>query len=132
MNIVALIGRLTRDIELKYTQSGKPVANFSLAVDRRYKDANGEKVCDFINCISWEKKAELLDQYCKKGSQIAVTGELQMRKYQTREGENRTAFEVLVDQVQFLGGNRDGNQSADSQESHGSQTGPVSDADLPF
>ncbi|MBD3265940.1 single-stranded DNA-binding protein [bacterium] len=124
MNRIILIGRLTRDPELRYTQSGIPVANFSVAVDRRFKNASGERETDFINIVAWRKQAELVGEYLNKGFQVAVEGSLQMRKYQTREGENRTAYEVVADSVQFLdrGGRR-------GQDSGGSST--YKDADAP-
>ena len=144
MNRVILIGRLTRDPEIRYTQSGIAVANFSIAVDRRFKNANGEKETDFINIVAWRKQAELVGEYVKKGYMIAVDGSLQMRKYQTREGENRTTFEVLADNLQFLDrggrGTQDGSyppplddQDAPPPPSFDSQpAAQVSDSDLPF
>ncbi|HPA44399.1 MAG TPA: single-stranded DNA-binding protein [bacterium] len=103
MNHIVLIGRLTRDPEMKYTNSGVALVRFSLAVDRRFKNAQGERETDFINLVAWRKTAELINQYVKKGEQIAVQGSLQMRKYQTQQGENRTVYEVVVDDMRFLG-----------------------------
>ena len=147
MNRVILIGRLTRDPEIRYTQSGIAVANFSLAVDRRFKNANGEKETDFINVVAWRKQAELIGEYLKKGFMTAVEGSLQMRKYQTREGENRTVYEVMADSVQFLdrgsrgsGGGQDSSyppplddQDAPPPLNFDAPPGaPVSESDLPF
>jgi len=111
MNHVVLIGRLTRDPEVKYTNSGVAVANFSLAVDRRFKNAQGERETDFINLVAWRKTAELVGKYLTKGRQVAVHGSLQMRKYQTQQGENRTVYEVIAEDVQFLDG-RGGSSAA--------------------
>ena len=121
MNRVVLIGRLTRDPDVKYTNSGVAVANFSLAVDRRFRNAQGEKETDFINIVAWRKTAELCGEYLKKGRQVAVDGWLQMRKYQTQQGENRTVYEVVADNVQFLG----------SRGSETSAPPPPSDGDAP-
>ncbi len=102
LNRVILIGRLTADPEMRYTQSGVPVARMRLAVDRRFKSASGERETDFINLTAWRKVAELVGQYMKKGRLIAVEGSLQMNRFQTKEGENRVTYEVVVDNVQFL------------------------------
>lgn len=97
MNTVMLIGRLTKDIEIRSTQTGKPVAAFSLAVDRRGKDAGA----DFINCVAWNQTAEAMNRYLHKGSKIAVVGRLQTRTYDGREGK-RYVTEVIVNEVDFL------------------------------
>lgn len=126
MNRVILIGRLVADPELRYTQSGIPVARIRLAVDRRYKSASGERETDFINIVAWRRLAELLNEYMKKGRQIAVEGSLQMNRFQTKEGENRVTYEVLAENIQFLdrGGAPGDTGSTDSF------AGP-SDADAP-
>lgn len=102
INRVILIGRLVADPEMRYTQSGVPVARMRLAVDRRFKNASGERETDFINLTAWRKQAELVGQYMKKGRLIAVEGSLQVNKYQTKEGENRERYEVVADTIQFL------------------------------
>ena len=102
INCVILVGRLTADPEIRYTQSGIPVANFSIAVERNFKNSAGERETDFINIVAWRKTAELMAEYTKKGHMIGVDGTLQMRKYQTKEGENRTVYEVQADSIQFL------------------------------
>ncbi|MGI6457554.1 MAG: single-stranded DNA-binding protein [bacterium] len=114
LNKVILIGRITADPELRYTQSGIAVASYSIAVDRRFKGPNGEKQTDFINVVSWRKQAELLCNYVKKGYMIAVEGSLHMRKYQAQDGQNRTVYEVVTDNVQFLdrGGRSGGGEYA--------------------
>ncbi|MDX9753249.1 MAG: single-stranded DNA-binding protein [bacterium] len=124
INHIVLVGRLTRDPEIRYTQTGIPVASFSIAVDRRFKNANGERETDFINLVAWRKQAELVGEYVKKGYLIGVEGALHMRKYQTREGENRTAYEVVCDNIQFLDrGSRSGGGAYEPT--------PFSDADAP-
>lgn len=97
MNNINLIGRLTADVELKQTQSGIEVCSFSLAVKRpKVKDTT-----DFINCVAWRNTAKFISQYFKKGSLIAVSGVLTSRKYQDNNGNNRTVFEVVVDDAEF-------------------------------
>ena len=96
---VILIGRLCADPELRYTNNGTVVANFTLAVDRRFSK---EKQADFINIVAWKAQAENCAKYIAKGAQVAVEGRIQTRKYQDRDGNNRTAFEVVANSVQFL------------------------------
>lgn len=102
LNRVVLIGRMTADPEIRTTSSGVQVANFSLAVDRRFKNAQGERETDFVNIVAWRKTAELVGQYCHKGRRLAVDGSLQVRTYQAQDGSNRRAYEVVADNVQFL------------------------------
>lgn len=97
MNSVILIGRLTRDPELKFGQSGKAYSRFSLAVDRPFQ--KGET--DFINCVAFGKTAELIGEYLRKGSKVGVQGSLQMNRYEMN-GEKRTSYDVIVNQVEFL------------------------------
>jgi len=99
MNTVILIGRLTRDPELRYTNSGHAVANFTLAVDRPFSK---EKETDFIPIIVWQKQAEICAEYLLKGSQVAVEGRLQVRGYEDKQGNKRSATEVVASSVQFL------------------------------
>ncbi len=102
INNVVLVGRLTRDPEVRYTQSGIAVCSFSLAVERNYRSASGEKETDFINCTAWRKPGELIGQYTSKGSLLGVQGSLQMRKYQDKDGNTRTVYDVVVENFQFL------------------------------
>ena len=104
LNRSALMGRLTADPELKTTQNGNSVTSFTIAVDRSYK--KGE--VDFINIVAWRKTAEFICNYFSKGSMIAVDGRIQTRRYEDRNGNKRTAFEVLADEVSFCGGKSDG------------------------
>lgn len=97
MNLVILTGRLTRDPELKFGQSGKAYSRFSLAVDRPF--SKGE--ADFINCVAFGKTAELIGEYLRKGKKVGVNGRLQMNKYEMN-GEKRTSYDVLVDTIEFL------------------------------
>ena len=102
LNKTILIGRLTWDPELKETQSGTSVCNFSIAVNRRYKNAEGGYDADFINCVAWRQTGEFVSKYFTKGSMVAVVGSLQTRKYE-KDGQKRTVTEVLVDEVNFCG-----------------------------
>ncbi len=105
LNRAILIGRLTRDPELKYTPSGLPVANFTIAVDRNQApNAQGEKETDFIPCVAWRQSAEFAANYLQKGALVAVEGRIQVRKWQTQDGQNRWTTEVVCDRVQGLGG----------------------------
>ena len=100
MNKVLLIGRLAKDPELRYTQSGTAVANFTLAVNRRY-NPNGEQEADFINCVAWRQTAEFITRFFRKGNRIALQGSLQSRKYTANDGSNRTVYEVVIDNAEF-------------------------------
>ncbi len=103
MNKVILIGRLTRDPELKTTTTGVSVTTFSIAVERNYvNEETGQRDADFINCLSWRKQAENIAKYCSKGSQIALEGRIQVRSYDDRDGNRRFVTEVVADNVTFL------------------------------
>ena len=102
INNVTLMGRLTADAELKSTTSGKYVTSFSIAVDRDFTQ-NGERQADFINIVAWGKTAEFITKYFSKGDMIAVRGSIQTRQYE-KDGNKRTATEVLVDKASFCGG----------------------------
>lgn len=106
MNKVILMGRLTREPELKTTQSGTSVCNFSIAVNRRYKNAEGNYDADFVNCVAWRQTGEFVSKYFTKGSMVAVVGSLQTRKYE-KDGQKRTVTEVLVDEAYFCGDKTD-------------------------
>ena len=99
MNSVNIMGRLTRDAELRATQTGKSVASFTIAVDSGYGE---KKTANFIPCVAWEKTAEFVNKYFGKGDMIAITGELRSRSYE-KEGQKRTVLEVLVSNVDFCG-----------------------------
>ncbi len=107
LNMAVLMGRLTADPELRHTNSGIPVATFSLAVDRRFKSGE-ERLTDFINIVAWRQTAEFVSKYFRKGQLVAVEGSIQTRRYQDKEGNNRTAFEVVANNVHFAESKRDG------------------------
>lgn len=102
MNKVIIIGRTTKDIELKQTPSGTSVAEFSVAVKRTFKNANGENESDFFNCIAFSKLAETISKYVKKGDQVGIEGRLQTRNYTNREGKKIYVTEIIVENVEFL------------------------------
>lgn len=107
INRVVLIGRLTRDPELRTTSGGKSVCDFSIAVRKRIKPADGSADADFFRVTCWEKTAEYVANYLTKGRLVAVEGRLQSRKYQANDGSNREVVEVVADNVQSLEGQRD-------------------------
>ena len=100
MNRVTLIGRITKDPEIKYTPTGYAVVQFTLAVERKFKDANGEKQTDFINCVAWRTQAEFIANYVKKGNALAIDGSLQNRSYETQNGERRQISEIIIEHVE--------------------------------
>ena len=102
LNRIILIGRLTRDPELRYVPSGQPVASFTLAVDRSFANQQGERQTDFIDIVAWRKLAEQVTQHLAKGRLVAVEGRLQIRSYETQDGQKRKAAEVVADAVRFL------------------------------
>ena len=101
LNIAAIMGRLTADPELRHTPNNVPVTSFSVAVARSFVRQGQERETDFINVVAWRSTAEFVCRYFKKGNMIAVNGSIQTRKYQDRDGNNRTAFEVVADNVHF-------------------------------
>lgn len=101
INRITILGRLARDPELRNTQTGTAVTSITLAVDRNRKDADGNTPVDWIDCIAWQRTAEILAQYARKGALIGVTGRLQSRKYTAKDGTPRTAWEVVVDEFSF-------------------------------
>jgi len=102
LNRIILIGRLTRDPELRYVPSGQPVASFTLAVDRPFTNQAGERETDFIDVVAWRKLADQVAQHLTKGRLVAVEGRLQIRSYETQEGQKRKVAEVVADSVRFL------------------------------
>lgn len=147
LNNVVLIGRLTKDPELRYTTSGKAVATLRLAVDRGTTNPQGEKETDFIDVVVWERQAETVANYLQKGRLIAVQGRLQIRQYETQEGQRREKAEVVASQVRFLdrgqdagaggggfGGERMSNSPSPRREAPGMGGEPNfhDDDDVPF
>lgn len=102
MNSVCMTGRITKDPEIRHTQNQIACLMFTLAVDRGYKDAQGNKLSDFIPCVAWNSKAEFISKYVKKGNMLEVTGTIQSRMYQNQQGENRVLIEVILDSVSNL------------------------------
>ena len=113
INQVILMGRLTRDPEMRSTTTGKSIANFSLAVTRTWRDQNGaqQDQTSFINCVAWGKPGEIIAQYVQKGSPLLVSGRLDQRSYDDKDGNKRQAVEVVVEDFNFIGGGRGGDDS---------------------
>lgn len=107
LNHIVLMGRLTRDPELRYTQSQIPVASFTLAVDRDFGRDGAERQTDFIDIVTWRKTAEFAAKHFGKGSSMAVSGRLQMRNWQDNNGNKRVSAEVIADNIYFAGSRRD-------------------------
>ena len=145
INNVVLVGRLTKDIDLRYTGSGTAVGNFTLAVNRKVK-SDGQPTADFINCVAWKKTAEIIANHTKKGSQVGVEGSIQTRSYDNNEGKRVYITEVLVQSVTLLDSksenesNKQNSNNTTSTSSNmgsdpfdrGSQPIDISDDDLPF
>lgn len=122
INRVVLTGRLTKDVELRYTQSGAAVASFTIAVDRQFKKENGEREADFINVVIWRKPAENFASFFGKGSLVGIEGRLQTRSYDDQNGQRRYITEVVVDSFSFL------ESRADRQAKQGSNSNPSFDS----
>lgn len=102
INNVVLVGRMTRDAELRYTPSNQAVATFTLAVNRNFKNQNGEREADFINCVIWRQQAENLANWAKKGTLVGVTGRIQTRNYENQQGQRVYVTEIVADNFQIL------------------------------
>ena len=116
LNVVAIIGRMVKDPELKTTNSGKSVCSFRIANDSGYKDASGQSQTNWLDVTAWGKTAEFVCKYFPKGALIAIDGRLQTRQYQDKNGNNRTAFEVVANNVSFAGAKAAGKSAARSFE----------------
>ena len=115
LNHIVIMGRLTRDPELRTTQAGVSVTSFTVAVDRDFGGRDGgERQTDFIDCVAWRSTGEFVSKYFHKGSMMVVSGRLQSRKWQDRDGNNRTSWEINADNVYFGESRRDGDSSRDS------------------
>lgn len=101
LNHITIMGRMTRDPELRFTQSQTPVASFTLAVDRDYQSGGSEKQTDFIDCVAWRGTAEFISKYFKKGSMAVVSGRLQIREWQDNNGNKRRSAELVADSIYF-------------------------------
>jgi len=130
LNRVVLIGRLTRDPELRYTPNGVAVASFTLAVNRPWLNQQGERDADFIPIVVWRKQAENCANYINKGSLVAVDGRMQVRTYETKEGQRRWVTEVVADSVRFLE-RRESSEPAQDLSAAGNEV-EFSEEDLPF
>ena len=102
MNKVVLVGRLTKDPEIKSTSSQVQFVNFTIAVDRRFKDASGQRQADFISCVAWRQTATFINQYFRRGSKIGVVGSIQTRTYDDANGQRRYVTEVVVEEAEFV------------------------------
>lgn len=116
MNKAIITGRLTKDVEVRYTQSGKAVASFTVAVDKPNKKniPQGQPTADFIPCVAWEHSADFISKYFGKGSPILLEGRMQVRQYQAKDGTNRYVTEIVVQHAEFNGGNKQGGNGADN------------------
>lgn len=143
MNSTCLVGRLTKDVELRYTPSNVAVATFTLAVNRTFKNENGEREADFINCVMWRQQAENLANWAKKGALIGITGRIQTRSYDNQQGQRVYVTEVVAEQFQLLESrNSQGQQGNQGQRAQAQQQAPdfsrdgntfdISDDMLPF
>lgn len=138
INNTVLVGRLTKDVELRYTPSNVAVATFTLAVNRTFKNENGEREADFINCVMWRQQAENLANWAKKGALIGITGRIQTRSYDNQQGQRVYVTEVVAEQFQLLESKGQGNQGQKQQQapdfSRNTSTDPldISSDDLPF
>ena len=135
LNKVVLQGRLTTNIELRRTQGGIPVASFTLAVDRDFKNANGEKETDFVSCVAWRSTAEFIDKYLSKGRAVVVEGSLQSRKWTDKEGNKRISWEVQADRLYFADSRRE--DSSNTADESKATPGPAmheeeDDGEIPF
>lgn len=137
INNVVLVGRVVRDPELRYTPQNTAVATFTLAVNRRFKNAQGEREADFINCVIWRQPAENLANWAKKGTLVGITGSIQVRNYENKEGQRVYVTEVLADNFQMLESNSNKTEkgrtkSNQDKDPFAGSPMEVSDDDLPF
>lgn len=139
INKTVLVGRLTKDPDLRYTGSGTAVASFTLAVNRNFKNQAGEQEADFINCVAWKKPAETIANHVKKGHLLGVVGRIQTRSYENQQGQRIYVTEVVAEEFQFLE-KRDSNQQSDQNRGNFERNNDpfannsinVDDSDLPF
>lgn len=142
LNNVVLVGRMTKDAELRYTPQNQAVATFTLAVNRNFKNANGEREADFINCVIWRQQAENLANWAKKGVLIGITGRIQTRSYENQQGQRVYVTEIIADNFQLLESRNqsqdkaqtNSNEVPDFSRDNNSSGNPmdISDDDLPF
>lgn len=131
INRVVLVGRMTKDADLRYTPTGVAVATFTIAVNRTFSNQQGEKETDFINCVVWKKPAENLANFTKKGSLVGVEGRIQTRSYDGQDGKKVYVTEIVADSVQFLEPKNNGNTNT-SESKKESNTGQGNNFNDPF
>lgn len=139
INRVVLVGRLTKDVDLRYTQGGNATANFTLAVNRQFTNQQGEREADFINCVMWRKAAENFANFTHKGSLVGLEGRIQTRNYENQQGTRVYVTEVIADSFSLLeskGANNNGQYTSqpayEPSNSFGGQSIDIKDDDLPF
>lgn len=128
MNKVELVGRLTKEPETKLTQNQTLYCNFTLAVDRRFKDANGNRQTDFINCVAWKQTATFIKQYFHKGHRIGIVGSIQTRSYEDQQGVKHFVTEVIADEAEFV----ESQPSTPREQTAQAQAAPEEPGPLPF
>lgn len=126
MNKFTGIGRLTKDAELTTTTNGVDVARFTIAINRKFKNADGDYEADFINCVAWRNTADLISKYTKKGDRISVCGSVQTRSFDAQDGTKRYVTEIVVDEVEFLSTNNTENKDELTKLE------PIDSSELPF
>ena len=141
MNVVVLIGRIIKDIDVRYTEKDLAVSNFTIAVRKDYKNVNGEYESDFINCVSFGNISEYLNKYANKGDLVAVKGRIQTRNYEDKEGNKRYITEVFVDKTTLLSSRKNTQQETNEYKDASVKTETnaldsldikIEDSDLPF
>lgn len=143
MNKVEIIGRLTKDPEIKLTQNQTPFCNFTVAVDRRFKDSNGQRQADFINCVAWRQTATFIQKYFRKGNRIGICGCIQTRSYEEDDGRKVFITEVIAEEAEFVDNNRNetteapavatsGNDEKESEAHDATSKSGQKTEDLPF
>ncbi|MGY3766913.1 single-stranded DNA-binding protein [Vagococcus vulneris] len=121
INNVVLVGRLTKDPDLRFTSNGIATASFTLAVNRNFKNASGEREADFINCVIWRKPAETLANYARKGALLGVVGRIQTRNYENQQGQRVYVTEVVCENFQLLESKKDNQQSSNQNSNQSNQ-----------
>ena len=140
MNTVTIVGNLTKDPEVTQTAAGVTVARFTVAVQRRFKNADGERETDFLPCVAWRGAAEFAQKYLQKGNKVCVRGSIQTRSFEAKDGTNRHVTEIIAEEVESLtpksttaqDGNQGSGQRASQQQIPEAAMTPADDDDLPF
>lgn len=140
INSTVLVGRMTKDAELRYTPNNQAVATFTLAVNRNFKNQNGEREADFINCVIWRQAAENLANWAKKGTLVGIAGRIQTRNYENQQGQRVYVTEVIADSFKLLESRNSQNQQQNAQPDFSRNDSPfgnsnpmdIDDSDLPF